>query len=67
MSRPTPEVRDLDLQVQSGWVRNLDLYLNEAMIEAETIKLKTKSDFWTWGYAKYFPPYCLDSTKGFDL
>ena len=37
MNRPTPEVRDFDLQVQSRWVRNLDLYLNEAMIEAEKL------------------------------
>ena len=41
-----------------GW--SPELYLDEAMIEAEKIKLKTKSDFWTWGYAKYFPPDCLD-------
>ena len=26
------------------------------------IKLKNKSDFWTWGYAKYFS-YYLDTTK----
>ena len=49
MNRPTPEVRDFDLQFQSGWVRNLDLYLNEAMIGAEKIKLKTKSDFLNMG------------------
>ena len=60
MSRPTPEVRDFDLQVQSGWVRNLDVYLNEAMIGAEKIKLKQNQTFWTWGYAKYFSPDCLD-------
>ena len=37
MIRPTPEVRKLDLQVQieKGW--SPELYLDEAMIEAEKL------------------------------
>ena len=44
-SRPTSEVLELDLYVQSGWVRALDMYLNDALIEAEKFKLKTNQTF----------------------
>ena len=37
MSRPTPEVRDLDCRSNRNGFELLDLYLNEAMIDAEKL------------------------------
>ena len=66
MSCSTPEIREID------WRSNRNGFAPEIVPPRKVdwsckIKLKHKSDFWTWGYAKYFSLLSRHNKKGFEI